>query len=608
MDVDDRGRLRAASARSRSRARCRARSSQQLSPRDLDDAQVLPAGRDHDRAAFRSRSRAPATPATSATRSGSTPAQRGAALGRADRGRDALRASRPAGIWALDIARIEAGLIMLDVDYFSVAPRADRGAEVVAVRDQPRLGGERRARARSTAARALARRAGARRRRGASSGSRSTGMSFERALRRARPAAAAPDVAVAHQRAGLRGRRRRSATRRAAAGRRCSRSTSRSRTCARRTSSRARRSRSRSPSSTSRQRAAAAVREAAVLRSGAEEGMSAAATTRSSSAAGTTAWSPRPISRARAARRWCSSSARVVGGAAVTEEIFPGFKFSVFSYVVSLLRPEIIRDLDLPRHGLQILPLESTVTPLDNGDYLGSLGRPRRDARASCCRHSPRDAEAMIEFGRLMHHMAMAVKPILGMVPPDPDLARRPRDLAGLLKLGGHFRSLGRRAVPRAAQADDDEQRGLPRRVVRVRPAQGDEVGERHHRHVPRAALAGHGVRAAAPLHGRDRRRVPRLGLPEGRHRRDQRGDRRRGARARRRDPHRRRGRAGASCKDGRATGVALENGEEIARRRRGLGPRPAPHLHAARRAEGAARRSRRGRSAASSSAARRAR
>ena len=57
------------------------------------------------------------------------------------------------------------------------------------------------------------------------------------------------------------------------------------------------------------------------------------------------------------------------------------------------------------------------------------------------------------------------------------------------------------------------EQRGLPRRVVRVRSAQGDQVGERHHRHVPRAALAGHGVRAAAPLHGRDRRRVPRVGL-----------------------------------------------------------------------------------------------
>ena len=59
-----------------------------------------------------------------------------------------------------------------------------------------------------------------------------------------------------------------------------------------------------------------------------------------------------------------------VGGAAFSEEAVPGFTFSVFSYVVSLLRPEIIRDLDLPRHGLHVLPLESTLTPLPNGDYL----------------------------------------------------------------------------------------------------------------------------------------------------------------------------------------------------------------------------------------------
>src|SRR5918912_180725 len=66
----------------------------------------------------------------------------------------------------------------------------------------------------------------------------------------------------------------------------------------------------------------------------------------------------------------------LLGGAAVTEEVFPGFKFSVFSYVVSLLRPEIIRDLDLPAHGLEILPLESTVTPMDNGDYLAAWAAP----------------------------------------------------------------------------------------------------------------------------------------------------------------------------------------------------------------------------------------
>jgi len=131
----------------------------------------------------------------------------------------------------------------------------------------------------------------------------------------------------------------------------------------------------------------------------------------------------------------------LVGGAAVTEEVFPGFKFSVFSYVVSLLRPEIIRDLELPRHGLQILPLESTVVPLDNGDYLGSWADPDQ-TRRELARHSPLDAEAATLFGRLMHHMAMAVKPILAMVPPDPT-SLAPSDLKGLLKFGGHFRSLG---------------------------------------------------------------------------------------------------------------------------------------------------------------------
>jgi phytoene dehydrogenase-like protein len=130
-----------------------------------------------------------------------------------------------------------------------------------------------------------------------------------------------------------------------------------------------------------------------------------------------------------------------VGGAAATEEVFPGFKFSVFSYVVSLLRPEIIRDLDLPRHGLHILPLESTLTPLANGDYLAQWSDHDRNRR-ELARHSARDAEAYDEFGRLMHQMSRAVKPLLGMIPPDP-ASLAPRDLAGLARLGGYFRGLG---------------------------------------------------------------------------------------------------------------------------------------------------------------------
>ena len=131
----------------------------------------------------------------------------------------------------------------------------------------------------------------------------------------------------------------------------------------------------------------------------------------------------------------------IVGGAARTQEVFPGFKFSVFSYVVSLLRPEIIRDLDLPRHGLHVLPLESTITPLPNGDYLGQWGDHDQNRR-ELARHSSLDAEAYDEFGRLMHQMARAVKPLLAMTPPDP-ASRSPRDLAALAKLGSYFRDLG---------------------------------------------------------------------------------------------------------------------------------------------------------------------
>jgi phytoene dehydrogenase-like protein len=130
----------------------------------------------------------------------------------------------------------------------------------------------------------------------------------------------------------------------------------------------------------------------------------------------------------------------LVGGAAVTEEIYPGFKFTEFSYVVSLLRPEIIRDLELPKHGLTILPLPSTFTPLPNGDYLAAWD-DHDQTRREIYRHSPQDADAFDEYSRQMARMGMAVKPILSMIPPDPTTFN-PKDLFGLARLGGHAASL----------------------------------------------------------------------------------------------------------------------------------------------------------------------
>src|SRR6201996_9076682 len=127
----------------------------------------------------------------------------------------------------------------------------------------------------------------------------------------------------------------------------------------------------------------------------------------------------------------------VLGGAAVKEEIFDGFKFSVCTYVVSLLRPEIIRDLDLPRHGLEILPLDGTFTPMPNGDYLWRVndhGKTRREI----ARHSRVDAEAYEEFGKAMLQMCKFVKPILAMTPPDPTTLK-PSELMKLLFIGRRF-------------------------------------------------------------------------------------------------------------------------------------------------------------------------
>src|SRR5213592_2435606 len=130
----------------------------------------------------------------------------------------------------------------------------------------------------------------------------------------------------------------------------------------------------------------------------------------------------------------------VLGGAAVTEEVFPGFKFSVCSYVVSLLRPEIIRDLDLPRHGLEILPLDGTFTPMPSGDYLWRVNDHGKTHR-EIARHSRLDAEAYDEFGKAMQPMCHFVKPILGMVPPDPT-GLNPKDFSKLLSLARRFQQL----------------------------------------------------------------------------------------------------------------------------------------------------------------------
>jgi phytoene dehydrogenase-like protein len=137
----------------------------------------------------------------------------------------------------------------------------------------------------------------------------------------------------------------------------------------------------------------------------------------------------------------------ILGGATVTEELWPGFKISVASYVVSLLRPEIIRELDLPRHGLQILPVDGTLTPLSDqmGDFLWRVddhSATRRELR----RWSKSDAEAYDEYALLMAEMARFVKPLLGSAAPRLGTL----DARGLATLAGFARRFA--ALPESQQ------------------------------------------------------------------------------------------------------------------------------------------------------------
>src|SRR5260221_7405441 len=130
----------------------------------------------------------------------------------------------------------------------------------------------------------------------------------------------------------------------------------------------------------------------------------------------------------------------VLGGAAVPEEIFPGFKFRVCWYVVWLVGPEIIRDVDLPGHGLEILPLDGTFTPMPNGDHLWRVNDHAK-TRREIARHSKLDAEAYDEYGKAMIDMAHFVKPIMNMTPPDP-ASLNPKGLLDLLTMGRRFQNL----------------------------------------------------------------------------------------------------------------------------------------------------------------------
>lgn len=136
----------------------------------------------------------------------------------------------------------------------------------------------------------------------------------------------------------------------------------------------------------------------------------------------------------------------VVGGAAITETPFgPEFKVTALSYVVSLMPPTVLRELELERHGYKIYPQHGYFAPAADGPPLRLPEDPAR-RHAAVAALSPKDAEALVEWDAWLGRLGAAVGPLLGNVPPRLG-SHRPRDLWAQMRLAWRLRGLGEEGV-----------------------------------------------------------------------------------------------------------------------------------------------------------------
>ncbi len=134
-----------------------------------------------------------------------------------------------------------------------------------------------------------------------------------------------------------------------------------------------------------------------------------------------------------------------IGGATVSEEIHPGFTFSSCSYVVSLLRPQIIRELELSKHGLEIMPLDWTFSPFEDGTSLLRGPDPEMNRR-NIARFSRRDAERYPLFGQAMSELGRMMKPIIESPVLEPSKLT-PSTLYELLRMSKQFKGMGEESL-----------------------------------------------------------------------------------------------------------------------------------------------------------------
>ncbi len=150
----------------------------------------------------------------------------------------------------------------------------------------------------------------------------------------------------------------------------------------------------------------------------------------------------------------------LVGGAAITEELRPGYWFTTFSYALSLLRPQIIQELELTRHGFLPLLMSTRFAPGDDGEYL-RFNRDHDETLREIARISPHDADAYEQYSHDLDRVCQAIKPLLDTVPPDP-FSDDPEELLALAAAGLAAAQPGQADAAQRGAAADRQRRRLP--------------------------------------------------------------------------------------------------------------------------------------------------
>ena len=224
-----------------------------------------------------------------------------------------------------------------------------------------------------------------------------------------------------------------------------------------------------------------------------------------------------------------------VGGAAITEELVPGFQFTTFSYALSLLRPEIIHELDLVEHGFLPLMMPSSFHPTGDGDYL-LFGDDHQANLQEIRRHSPRDADAYERYHHDLDRVCQAVRPLFDNAPPNI-FGKEPEDAVDTKWLLDHLGAIEQKVMHDVVRLLTGSASDWLDDYFEHEAVKGYHASSIDHRLQGRADVSRLGAGAAVPQDGRARRPPRLVGVPQGRQRRLHPGARRGRRGVRRGDP-----------------------------------------------------------------------